>query len=63
VIGARREEVKYAKIDLTDELRTMNGFIIECRFVDNRWSLVRKRTDRKHPNGLRAISGYYILYV
>ena len=58
MVGAKREEVKYeSKIGLTDELRTMNGCIIECRLVDNRWSLVRKRTDRKHPNGLRAISG------
>ena len=58
VVGPKRVEVKYeSTIDLTDELETMNGCIIECRLVDNRWTLVRVRKDRKHPNGLYAISG------
>jgi len=28
--GLSCEEAKYASIELTDELRTMNGFIVEC---------------------------------
>lgn len=28
------EELKFATIDLTDEMREMDGSVIECRYVD-----------------------------
>jgi len=48
--GPNREEVKYGTINLTDELRNMNGSIIECHYVDHQWIFLRKRTDRNHPH-------------
>ena len=35
----------------------MNGSVIDCRYLGNRWHFVRVRKDRKLPNSLRTISG------
>lgn len=57
VVGPGRIEMKYTTIDLTDDLKKMNGSIIECRYVDHHWIFVRLRNDRKHPNGRRTVIG------
>lgn len=35
----------------------MDGFIIECRYVDHKWVFDRIRNDRIRPNGLKTIEG------
>ena len=52
--GPNRNEVKYGTIDLTDELRSMNGSIIECHYVDHQWIFSRKRIDRNHPHSINT---------
>jgi len=44
--GSKRKEVKYTTIELTDELRNLDGSIIECCYVDRHWVFARKRDDR-----------------
>ncbi len=57
--GQGREELKYGTIDLTNEMREMDGSVIECRYVDPNWVNVRpSRHDREdNRNGLQAIQG------
>ena len=50
-------EIVHDTISLTDELRQMNGQIIQCVRIDDKWIFDRLRTDRKHPNGKSAIRG------
>lgn len=57
--GPERKEVKHGTIDLTEDLRNMDGSIIECRFVDDRWMFVRIRNDSELPNGKHAIEGKF----
>ncbi|XP_046655756.1 mRNA-capping enzyme-like isoform X2 [Daphnia pulicaria] len=54
-VGAHRSEIYFATIELTKELRNLDGRIIECRFADRQWIFVRQRNDRHHPNGRNAI--------
>ncbi len=43
---------------MTDELKKSDGCITDYRYlIDNSWSFVRVRTDRKRPDDLRWISG------
>ncbi len=51
-IGANGQEVKYKSIAITDELRAMNGSIIECRYNDHAeiWDFLRVRSDCLEPN-------------
>jgi len=58
-IGPDGKEVKAASIDLTDDLKTMGGAIIECEKVDDRWLFVRVRNDREHPNVYLSKRGNY----
>jgi len=44
-------------IDLTEELRALDGAIIECRYVDRRWFFVRVRNDCEYPNVHIWLSG------
>ena len=57
IVGPYRKEVKYDTIALTDDLRELDGEIIDCRYVDHHWIFMKLRKDRKHPNGKRAING------
>ena len=51
-------ETQAGSIDLTDELRAMDGAIIECRSnVDRRWNFVRVRNDCENPNVHIWLSG------
>ena len=63
--GLEREEVKHGTIDLTEDLKNMDGSIIECRFVDdNRWAFARIRNDSDLPNGNYAIEGkLYFIFI
>lgn len=59
--GIEQTEVFYDTIELTEEMRSMDGRLIECypEAVDdttNRWVFNRLRTDRKHPLGLNSIT-------
>lgn len=57
MVGPEQKEMQFKSIELTDELMTMDGSIIECRYTDRRnWNFVRVRTDRKLPNGLHTIT-------
>ena len=57
IVGPYRKEVKYDTIALTDELRKLDGEIIDCRYVDHSWIFMKLRQDRKHPNGKRSVDG------
>lgn len=50
--GSTLKEVKYATIQLTDELRDLDGFIIECYYVDHRWVFSRKRDNCNNKDRL-----------
>ena len=43
-------EVKFATINIPDELRTKDGSIVECHMVNDRWNFVCVRNDREDPN-------------
>lgn len=55
--GPDQKGIKYANIYLTDELRKLDGLIIECRNVDHLWVFDRIRNDRLRPNGMKTIDG------
>ncbi|XP_057374510.1 mRNA-capping enzyme-like [Daphnia carinata] len=57
IYGRDCAEEFYEKILLTDEIRNLDGCIIDCRYVDHRWVFVKQRFDRKIPNGHRALNG------
>ena len=50
--GSTRKEVKYATIELTDELRDLDGSIIECYYVDHHWVFSRKRDNCNNKDRL-----------
>ena len=60
VVGPGRRDMKYDTINLTPEMKEMDGEIIECRRVDHQWIFDHLRTDRTHPNGRRAVNGIFI---
>jgi hypothetical protein len=44
-------EINFALIKLTDEIRELDGRIIDCHYVDNQcWVFSKLRDDRKYPN-------------
>jgi mRNA-capping enzyme len=44
-------------IRLTDEMKMLDGCIIDCRFFDHQWVFMKQRHDRDHPNGRQAVTG------
>jgi hypothetical protein len=52
-----RIEIKYDMIRLTDEMKMLDGCIIDCRYFDHQWIFIKQRHDRNHPNGSRAVMG------
>uniref|UniRef100_A0A0P5PKB4 Mrna-capping-enzyme n=1 Tax=Daphnia magna TaxID=35525 RepID=A0A0P5PKB4_9CRUS len=55
--GPNRTEMKWETIPLTDEIRKLDGCIIDCRYEDHHWVFVKERLDRNHPNGRNALLG------
>ncbi|KAI9556336.1 hypothetical protein GHT06_018910 [Daphnia sinensis] len=55
--GPYRTEIKWETIPLTDDLRKLDGCIVDCRYVDHHWVFVKERLDRRHPNGKSALLG------
>ncbi len=45
---------RFDVIKLTDELRELDGRIIDCIYKDNQWVFQRLRHDRKSPNNRKA---------
>lgn len=60
--GPGNRPIQFDKILLTDEIRNYDGQIIDCCYTDHQWVFHKLRLDRKHPNGLRSITGSIILY-
>lgn len=52
-------EIKWETIPLTDELRKLDGCIVDCAYLDHHWVFVKQRHDRRHPNGKRALLGIF----
>ncbi len=48
--------MKFGSIALTDEIRELDGRIIDCYYVDNQWVFKKLRNDREHPNGRIAVT-------
>ena len=46
---------RFDVIKLTDELRELDGRIIDCIYKDNQWVFQRLRHDRKSPNNRKAV--------
>uniref|UniRef100_A0AAG5D4T1 mRNA-capping enzyme n=1 Tax=Anopheles atroparvus TaxID=41427 RepID=A0AAG5D4T1_ANOAO len=44
------EQQSYGEIKLTRELRKLNNKIIECKYEEGGWVLMRERTDKSFPN-------------
>lgn len=58
MFGRSCAEIKWDEtILLTDEIRNLDGCIVDCRYVDQRWMFVKQRFDRNIPNGKRALEG------
>ncbi|KAI9556338.1 hypothetical protein GHT06_018912 [Daphnia sinensis] len=57
LIGGPNKEKKYETIPLTDEIRKLDGRIVECRYVDHHWVFVKQRLDRDYANGRKALTG------
>jgi hypothetical protein len=55
--GPHRQEIKYDDITLTDEIRKLDGCIIDCRYFEHQWIFMKQRLDRNHPNGSRSVIG------
>lgn len=43
-------EAPFDSIKLTKELKELNNKIIECKMENNKWVLMRERTDKSYPN-------------
>ncbi|KAI9556339.1 hypothetical protein GHT06_018913 [Daphnia sinensis] len=54
--GPNRTEVKWETILLTDEIRNLDGRIVDCIYEDHHWVFVKERPDRIHPNGRGSLS-------
>ena len=63
VVGPGRRKIKYDTINVTPEMKKMDGEIIECRRVDHQWIFDHLRIDRTHPNGRRTVNGNCISFV
>ena len=50
VIGANGQEVKYKRIAMKDELKTMIGSFIECRYDDHAKTVRSDYIKRQEPN-------------
>jgi len=61
--GPERQEAKYTWINLTDELRKLNGFIIDCQYVEQHWIFVRQSVDRYRPNTKFTIYGLFTFFL
>jgi hypothetical protein len=55
--GSERIEIKYDTIRLTEEMKMLDGCIIDCRYFEHQWIFIKQRHDRNHPNGRRAVMG------
>ncbi|XP_046651275.1 mRNA-capping enzyme-like [Daphnia pulicaria] len=53
--GPNLSEIKYDTIRLTEEIKTLDGCIIDCRYFEHQWIFIKQRHDRNHPNGRRAV--------
>ncbi|XP_052895122.1 mRNA-capping enzyme [Anopheles moucheti] len=49
----------YGEIKLTRELRQLNNKIIECKFENGKWVLMRERTDKSFPNSYETARNVY----
>lgn len=60
VVGRFRKYQVYDTIAVTDEIRELDGHIIDCDYVDHQWIFKEVRHDRKHPNGRKAVDGIFL---
>jgi len=56
VTGIKFETV-FETIRLTQELKAMDGRMIQCARIDNQWVFKQLRDDRPHPNGRGTVVG------
>lgn len=56
-IGQNQIEIPYAKIDMTEEIRQLDGQLIACENVDHQWVFKKVRKERQHPNSIRTVDG------
>ncbi|XP_049293058.1 mRNA-capping enzyme [Anopheles funestus] len=52
-------EQSYGEIKLTRELKQLNNKIIECKFENGKWVLMRERTDKSFPNSFETAKNVY----
>ena len=56
------QEVYFTDMEVTDEIREMDGKIIKCLYLDGRWVFKKLKNDRKHPNGFKTVQGRLIYH-
>jgi hypothetical protein len=56
-------EVNFAPIAITEDLKELHGRIVECRYVNGQWKLVRIRNDRPHPHSRRSVMSNCFFFV
>lgn len=52
-----REEIQFARMRFTKDLKELNNKIIECTFKDGQWVFLRERTDKTYPNSFNTAKG------
>jgi hypothetical protein len=51
------QEIVHGQIALTEEIKKLDGCIIDCRYFDHQWLFIKQLHDRNHPNGMRSVMG------
>ncbi|EFX79314.1 hypothetical protein DAPPUDRAFT_319589 [Daphnia pulex] len=55
--GPHVQEIVHGQIALTEEIKKLDGCIIDCRYFDHQWLFIKQRHDRNYPNGRRSVMG------
>ncbi len=55
--GPHVQEIVHGQIALTEEIKKLDGCIIDCRYFDHQWLFIKQLHDRNHPNGMRSVMG------
>jgi mRNA-capping enzyme len=51
------QEIVHGQIALTEDIKKLDGCIIDCRYFDHQWLFIKQRHDRNYPNGRRSVMG------
>ncbi|MCL4115734.1 UNVERIFIED_CONTAM: hypothetical protein GTU68_011226 [Idotea baltica] len=52
-------DMPFAKMKATKAVKEMNGKIVECKLENDKWVMMRERTDKSFPNSYTTAMGQY----